>query len=46
MRTSDRTYYDTGTSTPVHQIPTQPYDYNYNYKDTNKKIKKLAKRIK
>ena len=29
MRTSDRTYYDTDTGTPVHQVPTQPYDYNY-----------------
>lgn len=31
MRTSDRTYYDTGTGTPAHQVPTQSYDYNYNY---------------
>lgn len=31
MRTNDRTYYDTGTGTSVHQVPTQPCDYNYNY---------------
>lgn len=31
MRTSDRTYCDAGTGTSVHQVPTQLYDYNYNY---------------
>lgn len=31
MRTNDKTYYNTGTDTPVHQVPTQPCDYNYNY---------------
>lgn len=31
MRTSDRTYYDTNTGTPIHQVPAQPCNYNYNY---------------